>query len=274
MRRFRVTVEYDGTDFAGFQSQPVGLRTVQGTLEATIKRMSGAEARVHGAGRTDAGVHATGQVIHFDTEWPIPPGRIAWALNGALPDDVVVRDAECVGGGFHARFSATARTYQYTILNREAGSAIRGRFMWHVRESLDLAAMRAAAVELTGVHDFATFGQADLPGKSTVRHVEWIIIDGADDTVRITVRGNAFLRQQVRALVGTLQQAGLGKLGVADVVAIRDSRDRIHCPATAPARGLVLALVEYDGTRFTRPGEVGYYAAPEGTEKEIGKPNE
>ena len=250
MRRFRLVAEYDGTDFAGFQVQAPGLRTVQGELEAAIKRLAG-EARVHGAGRTDAGVHAAGQVVHFDTDWSVPVGRIAYALNGELPRDVVVTDAQVVDATFHARFSATARTYRYTIWRGEHRSPLCDRLAWHVRTPLDETAMRAAARELTGTHDYGAFGQPDEVGKSTVRHMfEWTF-DGAADFSHITVRGNAFLRSQVRAFVGTLAQVGLAKLSVRDVVRIRESRDRTQCPSIAPARGLTLWRVHYDGTRMT-----------------------
>lgn len=268
MRRFRLTVEYDGTEFAGFQAQAEGFRTVQGTLEKAIAKMAGSESRVHGAGRTDAGVHATGQVIHFDTGWHVPAHRICWALNGELPNDVTVKNAEIVDGSFHARFSATARTYRYTILNRDDPSALMGRFAWYVHAPLDLEAMNAAAAELTGSHDFATFGLPDLPGNSTKRNVERIAVEKQGEILRITVRGNAFLRQQVRAFIGTLQLVGLGKISPADVARVRDARDRTQCPAVAPARGLTLMRVHYDGIRFTRPGVDGEFAAPDGTEKD------
>ena len=255
MRRFRLTVEYDGTEYAGFQTQESdGLRTIQAELEAAIRRKGGGTRRVSAAGRTDAGVHATGQVVHFDTDWRIPVDRLVWALNGDLPGDIKVRDAAEVDELFHARFSATAREYRYTILNREAPSALAGRYSWNVRYPLDVDAMQDAAQELTGTHDFAAFGAPDVPGKSTVRHVHRIVVARRGAIVRIAVRGNAFLRQQVRALVGTLEQVGLGKLDREGVARIRDGRDRIGCPAIAPAQGLTLTRVDYSGSRMT--GEI------------------
>lgn len=252
MRRFRLLVEYDGTDYAGFQTQEsAGLPTIQAALEAAIRRKSGETRRVSAAGRTDAGVHATGQVVHFDTEWRIPAERLVWALNGDLPPDIRVRDAAEVDETFHARFSATAREYRYTILNRESPSALAARFTWNVRFPLDTEAMTDAARELTGTHDFAAFGAPDLPGKSTVRHVHKVVIARRGELVRIGVRGNAFLRQQVRAIVGTLEQVGLGKLDRAGVAGVRDGRDRVLCPAIAPAQGLTLTRVDYSGKRMT-----------------------
>jgi tRNA pseudouridine38-40 synthase len=251
MRRLRLLLEYDGTDFAGFQIQGQGERTVQGTLEAAIQRLSGQFSRVHGAGRTDAGVHAVGQIAHFDTDWPIPADRVAVALNGALDRDLVVKAASEAAEGFHARYSATARMYRYVILNRIAPSALLGRYALHIREPLDVAAMRAAAAELTGTHDFAAFGQPDAPGKSTVRHVDRITVMPWKDCLLLTVRGNAFLRQMVRSFVGTLLLAGQGKVSPAEVRAIRESRQRANCPSVAPAHGLCLVRVDYDGTRYS-----------------------
>lgn len=252
MPRIRLTLEYDGTDFAGFQLQGRGERTVQGTLEATLNRLTGgsADIRVHGAGRTDAGVHALGQVAHFDVpEWRIPVERTALVLNGALPDDLVVRDARILDEGFHARYSATSRTYRYVVLNRAAPSAMLGRFATHVREPLDAGVMRATAAGLVGTHDFASFGQPDAPGKSTVRIVTRVDVRPWKDCLLITVQGNAFLRQMVRSFVGTLLEAGRGRIGPRDVITIRESRDRAACPPVAPARGLCLVRVGYAGTR-------------------------
>jgi tRNA pseudouridine38-40 synthase len=248
MPRIRLLVEYDGTDFAGFQIQGKGERTVQGTLETAIARLSGQQCRVHGAGRTDAGVHASGQVVHFDTDWPIPVERLPFALNNALEPDLAVKAAS-IADGFHARFDATARTYRYVILHRPAPSALLGRFSLHIRETLDVAAMRAAAAELIGMHDFAAFGQPDSPGKSTVREVHRVTVQPWKDCLLVTVRGNAFLRQMVRSFVGTLLMTGQGRLEPEAVRQIRESRDRTQCPAVAPAHGLCLVRVEYDGQR-------------------------
>jgi len=222
---------------------------VQGTLEGAIQRLSGEFSRVHGAGRTDAGVHALGQVAHYETAWPVPADKVAIALNGALPADLVVRRGSEAEPDFHARYSATARVYRYVVLNRAAPSALLGRFALHVRESLDVAAMRAAAAELVGMHDFAAFGQPDAPGKSTVREVYSVGVRTYRDCVFITVRGNAFLRQMVRSFVGTLLLAGQGKVTAGEVRAIRESTERARCPNVAPAHGLCLVRVEYSGNR-------------------------
>lgn len=250
-RVFRLLLEYDGTDYAGFQLQGKGERTVQGMLEAAITRLSGETCRVHGAGRTDAGVHAAGQVAHFTAVWPIPIENVAAALNGTLPRDLVIRSAGLAEPGFHARYSATARVYRYVILNRIAPSALLGRFALHIEEPLDVAAMRAAAVHLEGIHDFAAFGKPEAPGKSTERQVSHVRVRPWKDALFVTVRGNAFLRQMVRSFVGALLAVGKGTLPPIAVKTIRESHDRALCPPVAPARGLCLVRVEYDGTRRT-----------------------
>lgn len=252
----RLTLEYDGTDFAGFQLQAPGFRTVQGELENAICRLSGEFSRVHGAGRTDAGVHALGQVAHFESYWGIPLAHLARTLNNALPDDLVVKVVASAEPGFHSRFSATSRTYRYVILNREAPSALLGRFAFYLRAKLDIEAMRSASQFLIGSHDFAAFGRASAPGNSTFRTMERFDIRTWKDCVLITVRGNAFLRQQVRAFAGTLLEVGRGRLSAGEVAVIRDSRDRSKCPPIAPAKGLCLVRVDYSGQRITYDGGI------------------
>ena len=252
-KRLRLVVEYDGTDFAGFQWQ-ANERSVQGEIETAIKKLSGGQpVRIHGAGRTDAGVHASGQVVHFDPQWTVPVHRIAVALNGLLPRDVTVRSADEVGPDFHARFSATSRTYRYVILNRPAPSALLARYSLYIREPLDIAAMQSASAELVGVRDFASFGQPDVPGKSTMREVSFLSVRSYKDGVFLTVRGNAFLRQMVRCLVGTLLRVGQSKLDRTGVQDVREAHSRAACPWLAPARGLYLVRVGYDGMRVHAP---------------------
>lgn len=251
MRRVRLTIEYDGTDFAGFQLQSPGLRTVQGELEAALRKISGGTLRIAGAGRTDAGVHASGQVCHFDVDWKIAEEKVAGALNHFLARDVTVKEARYVGEDFHCRFSATSRTYRYAILNRPQPSALLGRYVWHVAKPLETARMQEAGRVLLGIHDFAAFGQANSPEKSTVRFLERVEVRRWRGCVLITVRGNAFLRQMVRSLVGTLSLAGQGKLTPSEVEAILVSGDRRQCPPIAPAQGLCLVRVGYDGKRLT-----------------------
>lgn len=256
-RRYRLTVEYDGTEFAGFQIQGKGERTVQGALEEAVSRLARTPTRIHGAGRTDAGVHASGQVVHLDAAWSLPIERLADVLNANLPPDVSIRTASEAESGFHSRFDATSRTYRYAILNRPTRSALMGRFALHERGLLNLEQMQAAATTLLGTHDFAAFGQPDEAGRSTVRFMERITVRKWKDAVLITVRGNAFLRSQVRAMVGTLLQVGRSKLGPEEVRQILESRSRAQCPGLAPAKGLCLVRVDYDGTRIEATGQLG-----------------
>lgn len=252
MKRVRLTLEYDGTDFAGFQLQGKGERTVQGDLEAALLQITGTQIRVSGAGRTDAGVHALGQVAHFDVDWKISEEKIVGALNAHLPRDISVLQAGYAEQEFHARFSATSRTYRYAILNRPQPSALLTRYVWHVTRPLSVEAMQEAGRTLCGTHDFATFGQPSAPGLSTVRFVERIAVrpwkNGS--CLLVTVRGNAFLRQMVRSLVGTLVMVGQEKLERGEVLKLLEVRDRRACPPIAPAKGLCLVKVGYDGQRI------------------------
>lgn len=247
----RLKVEYDGTDFAGFQAQGEGLRTVQGELERALERIVHHPVRVHGAGRTDAGVHALGQVVHADVLWRAPVDRVPVALNSRLGSDLVVTAAQAAPEGFHARYSATGRTYRYTVLNRKAPSALLGRFVWHRAAPLDTEAMRAAAERLIGRRDFAAFGRPDAPGKATVRELRRCDIRSWRGCVLVTVEGNAFLRHMVRAIVGTLVEVGQGRLAPETVATILESGDSGLCPPIAPPQGLCLVQVRYDGKRLT-----------------------
>lgn len=224
---------------------------MQGELEAALRKISGETLRVSGAGRTDAGVHASGQVCHVDVSWQIAEEKVAGALNHFLSRDVTVREARYVEDSFHCRFSATSRTYRYVLLNRPQPSALLGRYVWHMSKPLDTVLMQNAGQRLLGVHDFGAFGQASSPEKSTVRYLERLEVRRWKQCVLITVRGNAFLRQMVRSLVGTLVQVGQGRLEPGAVEAILASGDRRQCPPIAPAQGLCLVRVGYDGKRLT-----------------------
>ncbi len=249
VRRFRLTLEYDGTDFLGFQYLGEGRRSVQEEVERAIGRVTGEVVRVHGAGRTDAGVHARGQVVHFDLNGGLDPVRLRGNLNGVLPEDVSVRRCTLVEAGFHSRFDATGRTYLYCIHNRVSRSALLGRYAWHVPDRLDLSEMRRAAAILVGTHDFAAFGRAARVELSTVRQVRRIRVRRWRGLVLVSIEGNAFLRHMVRAAVSTLVQAGRGRLPVAEVEGILASKDPDRCPAIAPAKGLCLMSVKYTGNR-------------------------
>jgi tRNA pseudouridine38-40 synthase len=244
-----MTVEYDGTDFAGFQTQAAGLRTVQGDLFRAVERITGEQSIVHGAGRTDAGVHALGQVVHFSTASTMPIARLEQGLNAVLPSDVSVRSSEEVGSGFHARYSATRRSYVYMVLSRAPRSAIWARYSHHEPRRLDLERMCRAAETLVGTHDFSAFANAGGdPGSTMVRHLERLRVGrvGGGNMIAIRVSANAFLRSMVRNIVGLLLDVGRGALPVVSVGGILDAKDRTLNPcATAPAKGLCLYRVEY-----------------------------
>jgi tRNA pseudouridine38-40 synthase len=244
-QHYRGTIEYDGADFLGYQIQAVG-RTVQGELDKSLAQVTGAAIRVDGAGRTDAGVHALGQVIAFNAIWRHTLTDLHRALNATLPHDIVVRDLKIVEDGFHPRFSALSRSYRYTIINQPWPSALQRRYAHHVREPLDVAAMRAASQYLLGSHDFASFGQPPQ-GEITVREVtqaEWLV-EGA--RLMFDITANAFLYRMVRTIVGTLLQVGLGRLAPTDVEQILAARDLTRSAAPAPAHGLCLMRVVYPG---------------------------
>ncbi|MEW6351954.1 MAG: tRNA pseudouridine(38-40) synthase TruA [Thermodesulfobacteriota bacterium] len=246
MPKFRAVLEYDGTGYHGWQLQP-GIPTVQGEVERVLERILCRPTRVHAAGRTDAGVHASGQVIHFIAEWSHGPERLQKACNSLLPGEVTVRSVEDASPEFHARHSAVSKTYVYRILSREIRSSLERLYVWHVPYRLDVGAMRDAASEVVGAHDFAAFGLATDGTPSTVREIleaSWVS-DPASGVLTFTVRGTGFLRYMVRSLVGTLVMVGRGKISPEDIRDILRSGDRNRSGPTAPARGLTLARVDY-----------------------------
>jgi tRNA pseudouridine38-40 synthase len=238
-RRFRATVEYDGTEFAGFQSQR-NARTVQGELEAALSRLTGGERQpVVGAGRTDAGVHATGQVIAFTYPGSLSVEALTDALNGTLPPDVAVRDLRRAPAGFHPRHAARYREYRYSIWNGPR-SPLRERTALWVRQELDVAAMARAATAFEGRHDFSAFGGAD---PQPVRNVHRLRVRRDGSLVTIDVRADAFLRGMVRRIVATLLAVGKGRLEPSAVPGLlADGRPALR-GAAAPARGLCLRRV-------------------------------
>ncbi len=255
-RRIALLLEYDGTDFAGWQRQPEA-RTVQAVLEETLAALTQAPCPVVGAGRTDAGVHALGQVGHFSTTGGMPAGRMREALNAMLPDDIVVREAAEVGPAFHARYSARLRTYRYALLVRRRPSALLRRYALHVPEPLDLAAMRAAGAAFEGEHDFAAFRVAGTRTASTVCTLRDLRIDDTDDFTVVTVRADRFLRQMARRIVGTLLQVGRGRLPPGEAAAILRSGDGGRAGPPAPAHGLYLAGVAYPAEISPWPAGAG-----------------
>ena len=245
MPRYRLTLEYDGGPFVGWQRQSEGA-SVQGALETAIEKLSGERVTVTGAGRTDAGVHALGQVAHFDLVKPFEAGKVRDALNHYLrPDPVVVLDAVEADSEFHARFSATARHYLFRILNRRAPPALEDGRVWHVSPPLDAEAMYAAAQFLVGQHDFTTFRAAECQSASPVKTLDRLDVSRRADEIHIEASARSFLHHQIRSFAGTLKLVGEGKWSPRDVAEALAAKDRARCGPVSPPDGLYLVKVDY-----------------------------
>jgi len=243
--RYRLTLEYDGTPFVGWQRQDNG-PSVQGALEAAIEKLSGERVTVTGAGRTDAGVHALGQVAHFDLVKTFQPGKVRDALNYHLrPDPVSVLDAAEVDDEFHARFSATARHYLFRILNRRSPPALDVDKVWHVSPRLEAEAMHAAAQFLVGQHDFTTFRAAECQSQSPVKTLDRLDVSQRGEEIHIEASARSFLHHQIRSFAGTLKLVGEGKWQPREVKKALEARDRAACGPVAPPEGLYLVKVDY-----------------------------
>lgn len=243
----KLTVQYDGTGYVGWQRQASGT-SIQGLLEDALRPIEGAPVTVHGAGRTDAGVHALAQVCSLSLSAAIDAATLVRALNAVLPQDVRVTSAEEVSQDFHARFSATGKIYEYRIVNAPFASPFVCRYAWHVIPPLDVASMREGSARLTGEHDFAAFQGAGSEVHTAVRRVrsiEWSGTAAPDRTLVMRIEGDGFLRHMVRNIVGTLVDVGLGRRPVDAIGEILASRDRGRAGATAPAHGLFLVAVVY-----------------------------
>jgi tRNA pseudouridine38-40 synthase len=240
----KLVIEYEGTRYCGWQVQPNG-PTIQEKLELAIRQITGETVRIFGAGRTDAGVHASGQVANFHTACRMSAERMCHALNAVLPDDIVVLDLSAVPESFHARYSAKSKRYRYTILNRTAPSAIHRHHSLHLAQPLDIAAMREAAGHLIGTWDFSSFGCNAGREDDPVRTVLAIAVDRQGNYLTIEIEAVSFLYKMVRSIVGTLIDVGKGKMQPSDVLQILKDRDRKKASATAPAKGLTLVQVNY-----------------------------
>ncbi len=247
MTRFAMLIEYEGTDFYGWQLQ-LNQRTVQGDIEQALKIILKEEIRVHGAGRTDSGVHASGQVAHFDCLISADPAIIKRSLNGILKNDVRIRSLRIVPDDFHARFSAVSRMYRYTIATSPV--AIQRQFSWLIHNRLDLEKMTETARLIATLTDFEAFCKI----KSEVGHyhctIEASFLSEDEQFLVYEIRANRFLHGMVRALTGTIVAAGLGKIEPTDLLEMAGSRDRTLVPITAPARGLCLCQVNYNENIF------------------------
>jgi tRNA pseudouridine38-40 synthase len=246
MPRYRLLIEYDGGPYKGFQLQAEEIPSVQGSLERAIKAFIGERCTLYVAGRTDTGVHATGQVAHFEHERIFRPQVVRDAINAHLvPEPIAVTLAEIAPEGFHARFSATGRRYLYRILNRRAPPALEQGRVWHVKKQLDHEAMQAAAQRLVGRHDFTTFRDMQCQASSPVKTLDLVRVWREGDEVRLEFASRSFLHRQVRSMVGSLVEVGAGRWGADQLQAALEARDRRRCGQVAPAQGLYLTAVEY-----------------------------
>ncbi|MCB1414059.1 MAG: tRNA pseudouridine(38-40) synthase TruA [Xanthobacteraceae bacterium] len=245
MPRYKLTIEYDGAPFCGWQVQET-LPSVQGSLERAVKAISGEAARVHGAGRTDAGVHALGQVAHVDLVKDFPAGRLRDGLNAHLrPDPIGVLAVEIVPQTFEARFSAVRRHYLYRIVNRRANLALEIGRVWRVPKALDADAMHEAAQRLIGKHDFTTFRDTECQAKSPDKTLDVLDVTRDGEAVNIVTNARSFLHSQVRSMVGSLVWVGEGRWTPDDMQRALEARDRRACGPVAPPDGLYLVRVDY-----------------------------
>jgi tRNA pseudouridine38-40 synthase len=246
--RYKLTLEYDGTGFVGWQRQANGL-SVQEVLETACARLVGMAIYVQGAGRTDAGVHATGQTVHIDLPAPYPPDKIRGALNFHVrPHAVSVVTVELAQAGFHARLSAMQRSYLYRILNRRAPPAIDRNHVWFVAAALDADAMAAGARHLVGHHDFTSFRASECQATTPVKTLERLEVRRVGEEIHFVTEARSFLHHQVRNMVGTLKLVGTGQWHPDDVAAALAARNRAAAGPTAPPEGLYLTGVRYGDT--------------------------
>jgi len=245
MRTIKLVVQYDGSDFVGWQRQGKGV-SVQGLIEEALAKIDGAPVTLHGAGRTDAGVHAMGQVASARVISPIEDWQLVRALNANLPEAIRVTELTTVPDGFHARFSATAKTYEYRIWNGRTVPPFIRQYAWHIIEPLHLALMQEASRAIPGEHDFAAFRSARSMNHTTIREITAVSWRQGDErTLIFEIAGKGFLRYMVRSLVGTIVEIGRGQRPVADMARLLAAPDRSQAGRTAPARGLFLMKVEY-----------------------------
>ena len=245
MRNIKIVIQYDGTRYSGWQSQEHDENTIQGKLTAVLNRLLEEETELAGSGRTDAGVHALGQVANFRTRSRMSCEELLERLNHYLPEDIAVISVEEVDGRFHSRLNAVRKTYSYHIWNSPVHNVFDRRYTWTIEQPLNVTAMSRAAAELTGTWDFRAFSSIRRGKKSTIRTIESIRIDQDDPTVTLSFTGNGFLYHMVRILTGTLVEVGLHKKAPEDMKRILASRNREQAGVMAPAQGLFLVEVEY-----------------------------
>jgi tRNA pseudouridine38-40 synthase len=251
MRNIRLKIEYDGTNYKGWQIQNKSKasaknpNTIQQTIQTVLSRILRENIKLIGSGRTDAGVHASGQVANFKTKSKMPVSQILRALNGLLPKDIVVVTVKEVSSRFHSRFDAILKTYRYQILNREYPTVFKRLYQWNISYKLDFELMQTAANLLTGKKDFRSFQASDKKKRSSVRKIKKISIKKQGDVINIDIEADGFLYNMVRNIVGTLVEIGRGKIKPEDIKEITDAKDRKAAGPTAPAKGLCLVKVTY-----------------------------
>ncbi len=246
MTNFKITIEYDGTPFSGWQVQN-DCKTVQGEIEQALSMILNQPVRINGSGRTDAGVHALAQVATFNAETGIGCRELKKGLNSVVNGPIVIHECTRVDDDFHARYNARAKEYHYHILNRQEPCAVGRNYLWHIQKPLDMDAMAACCEIITGTHDFKAFEGSGSPRSTTVRTIFSAEFHKRDDhRLMFRIRGNGFLRFMVRNIVGTLVLAGTGKISPGDFRTILEKQDRNLAGATAPARGLFLVNVFYN----------------------------
>lgn len=245
MPTIKLTLEYDGTTYAGWQRQP-DQPTIQAAVETAIFGVTQITVPVIGAGRTDSGVHALGQVVSFRINREMTPRAWTRALNAHLPEDIVVRSVELMPDSFHARHSAKGKLYEYHILNRPERPAIERAYWWHVHQPLDDAAMSTAGITLVGTHDFSSFQTQPTDNDDPICHLQQFMVFLEGDRLRIAVYADRFLKQMIRSIVGTLVEVGMNKRAPGSLTAILNARNRSAAGKTAPPQGLFLMRVDYD----------------------------
>lgn len=245
MPTYRMLIEYEGTRYHGWQVQPDRI-TVQQVIEEALQTLLKEQVRIQAAGRTDAGVHAVGQVASFITKVPLDRQRFLRSVNALTPYDIAILDVKAAPDEFNARRWATGREYRYFLINRDAPSAVKRHFSWHVPVALDIDAMRQAAGHLIGEHDFASFCASGCDSKTTLRTMRTAALNQRPDGfLEFVFLANGFLKSMVRAIVGTLHQIGLGKIPAGEIEKILSAGDRTEAGPTAPARGLFFTRVDY-----------------------------
>ena len=244
MKNIKLTIEYDGSNYFGWQKQN-NKETVQETIERAILAVTGEKINLTGSSRTDTGVHAKGMVANFKTNTSIPPNKIKFALNNKLPDDIVIINSEEVSEDFHSRYNSKGKTYCYTIINRKDRLALGRNYAYQFKWDLDIERMKSACKYFLGEHDFCAFMSSGSSVKTTVRTINELYIENNKDEIKIFISANGFLYNMVRIIVGTLIMVGIGKISDKDIINIIESKDRTKAGACVPANGLTLEKVYY-----------------------------